>query len=120
MNDETNPRIIAKRIEMERDRTAAMSKTLAQIMAERPDAERKEAETRAAEIRKGLAEEHDAECLAESRFDEFLDEFGERNEVYAGAIELLKLEATPEQMDSLRKLLHQDPPWKEDGPGSGY
>lgn len=51
---------------------------------------------------------------AGSRFDDFLDEFGERNEVYASAIEFLKRDATPQQLEGLRKLLHRNPPWEKE------
>lgn len=44
-------------------------------------------------------------------FAEFLDELGNRDEIYKWVVETLEREATPEQRNALRRLLERDPPW---------
>jgi hypothetical protein len=60
------------------------------------------------------AEERDFQALKGGRIDQFLDRSGGRNETHAVAIVSLMRTATPEQLDGLRKMLHQWPPWKDD------
>lgn len=60
------------------------------------------------------AEERDFQALKGGRIDQFLDRSGERNETHAVAIVSLMRTVKPDQLDGLRKLLHQWPLWKED------